>query len=104
MTADHASRNTDDRAHQHHREGQHENRTDHPPIAHPPTHVEDDPSGTAAPAIPEPRWASQISPESRAYWEPLCAAMEPMSREDLADIVTILRRIDTRRATRAHRE
>ncbi|MBB4684638.1 hypothetical protein [Amycolatopsis jiangsuensis] len=40
--------------------------------------------------------ASQISEESRAYWRPIVAAMEPMTHEQLADVAAILRRIEAR--------
>lgn len=39
---------------------------------------------------------SRISEESRAYWRPIVASMEPMSGEDLADVAAVLRRIDAR--------
>ncbi|WP_370934665.1 hypothetical protein [Amycolatopsis sp. cg13] len=59
-----------------------------------------DRSGTHTPtlSIPPQRHTSQISEESRAYWRPIVAAMDPMTSEELADVAEILRDIDARLA------
>lgn len=47
--------------------------------------------------VPPQRTTSQISEESRAYWRPIVAAMEPMTDEDIADVAEVIRRSRARR-------
>lgn len=49
-------------------------------------------------------FVSRINPESRAYWKQVVAKMEPMTREEIADVAVILRRIDARIAARERGE
>lgn len=45
----------------------------------------------------ECRDAAKRDLESAAYWARVCAALPPMTAEEIADIAVILRRIDERR-------
>lgn len=53
------------------------------------------------PGIPVQRSTAHISDEaleeSLAYWRPIVAAMDPMTKEEIADVAAVLRRIDARR-------
>ena len=73
-------------------------------------HDEQHPSGTTAdPAVPEPRAEDQTGTEpaesaSDAYWREICAAMPPMTDEDIRAVAVILREIDQERRTREHHD
>lgn len=104
MTADHTSRiiatDAETSSHQQDRAGTHESHADH---RH--THDKDAGPGPAhAAAVPTRPCPKGIKPESWAYWEPICAAMDPLTPEEIADVGAILRRADARRAARKRNE
>lgn len=40
----------------------------------------------------------QDADSDREYWQRVCAAMPPMTPDEIADVATVLRRIDARRS------
>ena len=45
----------------------------------------------------EPDSAASMDPEGARYWREACAALPPMTPEEIAAVAVILRRIDARR-------
>lgn len=75
---------------------------------HPSAHDEQHPSGTADPAVPEPRAEDETGEPaesaSDAYWREICAAMPPMTDADISAVAVILRQIDHDRRSGQHRD
>ena len=59
------------------------------PSSNPPQHVEK--------GDQDNDFSSVMDPESYAYWRRACAALPPMSPEEIATVAVVLRRIDDRR-------